>query len=119
VTIYSWLLDQCTDAFGPDFNRSRLESTVRNTNYLYGGQDNYNGTNIMFINGSEDPWHVLSLFGPHMPLNPDSVKRVLMTGTSHCADMYLWRQGDKNTITQAQAKIKRQLSKWLKASEKN
>lgn len=92
---------------------------MRNTNWLYGGQDNYNGTNVMFINGSEDPWHVLSLYGPHKPLNPDSVNRVLMTGTSHCADMYRWRQGDKNTITQAQRKIKRQLGKWLRASEKN
>lgn len=32
----------CTDVFGPDFNRSRIDSGVRNTNFLYGGQDNYN-----------------------------------------------------------------------------
>jgi len=95
-----------------------MENTVRNTNYMYGGQDNYNGTNVMFINGSEDPWHVLSVYGPHLPNNPDSVTAILMSGTSHCEDMYVWREGDKDVVTQTQKAIKSQLSAWVNNSEK-
>jgi len=114
----NFLVDLCSDVFGPDFNRSRLDGTVRNTNWLYGGQDGYNGTNIMFINGGEDPYHVLSVYGPHLPLNPDSVTAILMDGTTHCEDMAKWRDGDKDTITATHKLIKKQLSKWVNNSEK-
>ena len=43
----------CSDIFGPSFNRTRIDDGVRNTNWLYGGQDNYNGTNVVFVNGSQ------------------------------------------------------------------
>jgi len=119
----NWLLDQCSDIFGDTYNRSSLESNIRNTNYLYGGQDNYNGTLVMFINGNEDPWSSLSIYDPlHVPLNLDSVMSVLMNGVSHCADMFLWRHGQKDTIVQAQKKIKNHIrwyvEKWNKAQAK-
>uniref|UniRef100_A0A915DQ36 Uncharacterized protein n=1 Tax=Ditylenchus dipsaci TaxID=166011 RepID=A0A915DQ36_9BILA len=78
------VLDICTDVFGDQYNRTRIEQGVAATNKMYGGQDNYNGTNCMFINGSEDPWSTLSVY---KPLSSTS-SSLLIDGTSHCVDMY-------------------------------
>ncbi|KAI1723133.1 serine carboxypeptidase s28 domain-containing protein [Ditylenchus destructor] len=67
-------IDLCADVF--DLNSSSVDSAIFNTNKFYGGSDHFNATNVVFINGSEDPWHPLSLY--QSPT--DSVKSILIEG---------------------------------------
>jgi pimeloyl-ACP methyl ester carboxylesterase len=116
----NFLIDYCPDIFGDDYNRSRLDGGVRDTNWRYGGQDNYNGTNVVFVNGSEDPWHMLSLYAPdHMPIQGDNgnVTLMLIPGTSHCQDMYKWEAGDVDVVKVAHKKIKAILVDWVSNSK--
>ena len=110
------MIDMCSDMFGPSFNRTRIDNGVRNTNWLYGGQDNYNGTNVVFVNGSEDPWSVLSVTPDHPPLQPDSVKTIVMKGRVHAEDMDMWRKGSKDVVEGRRRKIKHQLWRWIRRS---
>jgi len=112
----NYLIDFCPDVFGDDYNRTRLDNGVRNTNWLYGGQDNYNGTNVIWVNGSEDPWHVLSVWYPDHP--PQNVNNTifLIPGTSHCQDMYKWEPGDVEVIKMAHKRIKRILITWVRGT---
>ncbi|KAI1714120.1 serine carboxypeptidase s28 domain-containing protein [Ditylenchus destructor] len=105
------VLDICYDVFGAEFTRARVDGGVRNTNYMYGGSENYNGTNVVFVNGSEDPW---SWLGVYKPLNPDSVTSILIEGTSHCADMMREEKNDVKVLKDARKQIKDILIKWLK-----
>ncbi|KAI1698357.1 serine carboxypeptidase s28 domain-containing protein [Ditylenchus destructor] len=105
------LLDICYDVFGPEFTRARVEGGVRHMNYLFGGQDNFNGTNVVFVNGSEDPWSALSVY---KPLQPDTVTSIFIEGTSHCADMMREQRNDVKVLKDARKQIKRSLTKWLK-----
>jgi len=116
TTNVNLMIDMCSDIYGPSFNRTNIDNGVRNTNYMYGGQDNYNGTNVVFVNGSEDPWILLSVTPDHPPLQPDSVKTIVMKGESHAKDMDVWRKGWKDTIKKAQKAIKHQLWRWIKGS---
>lgn len=70
------------------------------------------GTNILFINGSEDPWSVLSIDGTKHTALQKSARAVYMDGVSHCADMRRWRRGGKPTVEAAQKHIKHQLFRW-------
>jgi len=105
--------DICADVFGEQFNRTATEGGVRNANWLYGGSDNYNGTNVVFVNGSEDPWHVLSVYKPANPDPNANVTSILITGTSHCEDMYHQEQYDKAGLKAARKQIKKVLKSWL------
>lgn len=40
--IFSHIIDLCTDVFGPNINRKELDATIRNTDFLYGGAENFN-----------------------------------------------------------------------------
>jgi len=112
-------LDACTDAFGDEYNRTSIDAGVRFSNYLYGGQDNYNGTNVVFVNGSEDPWHVLSVFDEHPLLNPDSVVPILMSGTSHCEDMWHTFEEDEDVLKKTRRRIRNIIGKWIKKASAN
>lgn len=56
----SWFVQQCIDIFGPQFNASAIANNVAWTNTVYGGKD-VEGSNILFPNGSIDPWHALGI----------------------------------------------------------
>jgi len=108
----NFAVDLCTDVFGDEYTRAYTDSGVRASNALYGGQDAYNGTNVVFVNGSEDPWHVLSVLGDHKPLNVN-VTSILIPGTSHCEDMYHQEKYDKEALKDARKQIKKVLRSWL------
>jgi len=116
----NYLIDFCPDVFGDAYNRSRLDGGVRDTNWRYGGQDNYNGTNVVLVNGSEDPWHVLGIYGSqHKPLQGDNgnVTVMYIPGTSHCQDMMKWEPGDVDVVKVAHAKLRAILEAWVKQSK--
>ena len=52
----------CSDVFGPEFNKERLERGIKQTVKSYGGLK-INATNVFFVSGSTDPWHSLAITG--------------------------------------------------------
>ena len=55
-------VQQCQDIFGPKFDQSAIEEGIKWTEIYYGGRNISEDTkNIVFPNGSIDPWHALSI----------------------------------------------------------
>jgi len=102
----NFFIDLCADVFGPQFTRETIDANVRRTNACYGGALGYNGTNVVFVNGSEDPWHPL---GVYYPINVN-VTSILIDGTSHCADMIT---SDMDAVIAVQEQINAVLGSWL------
>jgi len=105
----NFYVDFCADVYGPQFTRDTIDANVRATNAYYGGAYAYNGTNVVFANGSEDLWHALSVYNP---INVN-VTSVLIDGTSHCYDMYADMDSDTDALTAGRAQIKAVLDSWL------
>ncbi|KAG7189468.1 hypothetical protein KM043_017163 [Ampulex compressa] len=74
---------QCTDLFGARYNMQLLQSGVEHTNMFNGGL-NIKVTNVAFVHGSHDPWHVLGITNSSNPRAPS----IYIEGNGHCADMY-------------------------------
>uniref|UniRef100_A0A915E2N3 Uncharacterized protein n=1 Tax=Ditylenchus dipsaci TaxID=166011 RepID=A0A915E2N3_9BILA len=108
--VYSSVLhDRCADVFGPEINKANLDANLANLLEIYGGAHNYNATNVIFINGSEDPWHPAGLYEPPN----ESVKSIKIEGTSHCRDMHSPSYLDPPALKQAREEIKAEIAKWL------
>ncbi|KAI1723581.1 serine carboxypeptidase s28 domain-containing protein [Ditylenchus destructor] len=109
----NFYIDMCRDMFGDVFaNRTIIDAKIQYTNDYYGGSDNYNGTNVVFVNGSEDPWHALGAY----EFNPDvnkNVTSILIDGTSHCEDMYRGEFYDRPVLKAARKQIRKQIMAWL------
>ncbi|CAG2169501.1 unnamed protein product [Oppiella nova] len=73
----------CTDVYGPEIMAQTVRKAVDNTNAYYGGYKPV-VTNVVFPNGSNDPWHQLSVL--HDLIN--STKSTVIDGYAHCGDMY-------------------------------
>jgi pimeloyl-ACP methyl ester carboxylesterase len=104
-------LNLCTDVFGPQYNRSYVEAAVARTNNEYGGSENYKGTNIIFVNGSEDPWGELSVYSAPAEQN---VTSIVIDGVSHCVDMRRENVHDAQVIKDARKQIKKQIVRWVR-----
>lgn len=48
------------DIFGPKYNMSFLNRAIERTNTLYGALD-IEVSNVIFVQGSVDPWHALGI----------------------------------------------------------
>lgn len=55
-----FFIKQCQDIFGPKFNADLIQQGINFTNTNYGGY-NLKVTNVVFPNGSVDPWHALGI----------------------------------------------------------
>uniref|UniRef100_A0A915D5H4 Serine protease K12H4.7 n=1 Tax=Ditylenchus dipsaci TaxID=166011 RepID=A0A915D5H4_9BILA len=95
----NYYTDLCSLAYGKQFTRDVLDAGQRRTNAVYGGQDNFTGTNVVFVNGSEDPWHPPSVYNPVGANNTV----IFIDATSHCYDMYPPMRSDPKRITEAHA----------------
>uniref|UniRef100_A0A915CUJ7 Uncharacterized protein n=1 Tax=Ditylenchus dipsaci TaxID=166011 RepID=A0A915CUJ7_9BILA len=92
------------------FDRAYTDSMVDYTNQVFGGLDTYhNKKNIVFLNGSEDPWHKLSVLSD---VN-QHVRSYLIEGTSHCYDMYAVNSFSMQGHVDAHEIAKSELKKWL------
>lgn len=100
----SFSLQQCKDIYGSKFTGPDVDWT----NTFYGAK-NVQGTNIVFPNGSVDPWHALGVIADISP----SVTAIFMHGTAHCANMYQPNPTDLETLKQARIKISDTIGKWL------
>ena len=83
---------------------------VADTNIYYGGTDiPKNASNIIFPNGSIDPWHALSVTWNVS----ESLVAVFIEGTAHCANMYPPRSTDLPSLTAARDTISHTIGQWL------
>merc|ERR1711962_718096 len=90
----------CQDAFGDYFTHERMEKNVEASNIEYGGitPDVHN---VVFVQGTVDPWHAMGVLDD---LREDAVS-IVITGTSHCADMYGDKEKDSQDLVMARKRI--------------
>jgi hypothetical protein len=75
-------------------------------------------SNVLAINGQDDPWHLLGLLPPTDATNiedDDEGKpmRVLVPGAWHCADTNAPAPTDPPELPKARARAKQQVRNWL------
>nr|XP_023027495.1 putative serine protease F56F10.1 [Leptinotarsa decemlineata] len=99
----------CTDLFGPQYNRDFVQKAVDRTNNFYGGLD-IDVTNVVFVHGVSDPWHVLGITKTKNIASP----AFLIEGVAHCAVMYTSSEKDPPQLTEARRQIKQIIGSWLK-----
>jgi len=98
----------CRDAYGDNFSHNLLELLVAATNVEY-GSDQPEVTNVVFVHGTVDPWHAMGVLED---LNEDA-PAIVVTGTSHCADMYPDDPSDPEEMLEARKKIGELVAKWI------
>lgn len=105
ISIVSYT-DVCSQVF--NVTLSEIEMSILATNEHYGGRT-INGSNIVFPNGSIDPWHELSIVTDLSP----SLLSFYIHGTAHCANMYPPSPQDPKELTQARMNITSAVGTWL------
>ncbi|XP_023390047.1 thymus-specific serine protease [Pteropus vampyrus] len=100
-------LELCEQVFG--LSTSSVAQAVAQTNSYYGGQTP-GATQVLFVNGDADPWHVLSVT---QALGP-SVSALLIPSASHCLDMAPERPSDSPSLRLGRQSIFQQLQTWLR-----
>lgn len=103
----SYYTDMCSQLFG--ISSAQVSSAVNHTNSVYGGR-NVTGSNIVFPNGSIDPWHALSIVK-----DVRSLKALFINGTAHCANMYPPRLSDRVDLNLARLAISTLVGQWVAA----
>ncbi|KAM0724395.1 putative serine protease K12H4.7 [Formica fusca] len=104
----NYYIDMCTDLYGDYSNDKILDSRVRRTNIMYGGQLP-DLTNVIFSNGDIDPWHSLSVLKDLNTFSP----AIVIKGSSHCRDMYSDEDTDLEDLKKARVRIRDIISKWI------
>ncbi|KAB1261216.1 Thymus-specific serine protease [Camelus dromedarius] len=105
-------LDLCEQVFG--LSTSSIAKAVAQTNSYYGGQTP-GATQVLFVNGDTDPWHVLSVT---QALGP-SEAALLIPNASHCLDMAPERPSDPPSLLLARQNIFQQLQTWLQLAKES
>jgi len=101
----SYYIQMCDD-LGWGFG-VRIEETLN----FYGGNQPTGSSKVVFVNGSIDPWHALSVthsIGKH-------ITAIVIDGTAHCADMFPDSPRDPPGLAQAHAEIASTIRGWLDA----
>eukprot|EP01099_Mayorella_cantabrigiensis_P008264 TRINITY_DN766_c0_g1_i3.p1 TRINITY_DN766_c0_g1~~TRINITY_DN766_c0_g1_i3.p1 ORF type:complete len:204 (-),score=34.40 TRINITY_DN766_c0_g1_i3:72-608(-) len=99
-----WYVDMCTDIYGIE----GLTPDIDWTNTYYGSTD-IQVSNVVFPDGSIDPWHVLALLDSDLPTSPS----IYMNGTAHCADLYPASPNDPVDLTNCRTQEINHISEWL------
>merc|ERR1711872_825561 len=98
----------CQDAFGADFTHERMQSLIEASNEEYGGL-NPDVSNVVYVHGTIDPWHAMGILDDIS----DSATAILITGTSHCNDMYDDRPGqDLPELVEARKQVGQLVAQW-------
>ena len=104
-------IQQCQDIFGPEFNQSAIMEGIKWTEANYGGRNISEDTyNIVFPNGSIDPWHALSIL---KSVN-FYIAAIFIEGTAHCANMYPPREEDSQELVNAREMISHDIKVFLR-----
>ena len=93
-----------------DIDASTVAKNVDQTNSMYGGKEiGESVTNIVFPNGSIDPWHALGV----TESISDSLVAIFINGTAHCANMYPESPNDPPQLVKAREQISAMIKVWL------
>ncbi|KAL5008420.1 hypothetical protein ScPMuIL_014001 [Solemya velum] len=103
-------LKLCNDLF--KLQKMFVADNIEFTNEYY-GSDQPKGSRVVFVNGSIDPWHSLSVLKDLS----ETEMAVFINGTAHCANMQPSRPDDLPSLTQARQKISAQVGKWLQEAQ--
>ena len=109
-------LSSFTDICSLVFNISTdaLNDSIARTNAYYGGKNiSKNATNIVFPNGSIDPWHALGI----TQSMSESLPAIYIDGTAHCANMYPPAPKDPQGLVDARTRITELIGTWLEAAK--
>ncbi|CAG2177697.1 unnamed protein product [Oppiella nova] len=98
----------CNDLFGPQITVQTIQKAVDTTNTYYGGRQP-NVTNVVFPNGSLDPYHAMSVLHD---LN-NSTKAVVISGHAHGDDM-IYSANETQSLRDAHNLITNELQEYLK-----
>lgn len=104
-----FFVKQCTDIFGSKFNNESLSKGATRTNIMYGAL-NLKTTNVLYVQGSIDPWHTLGLI---KTMDKD-MPTIYIDGTAHCANMYEPNENDLPQLKQARIQIESYIDNLLK-----
>uniref|UniRef100_A0A2K6GTJ1 Serine protease 16 n=1 Tax=Propithecus coquereli TaxID=379532 RepID=A0A2K6GTJ1_PROCO len=105
-------LDLCEQVFG--LSASFVAQAVAQTNSYYGGQTP-GATQVLFVNGDADPWHVL---GVTQALG-SSESVLLIPSASHCLDMAPERPSDSPSLRLGRQSISQHLQTWLRLAKES
>jgi len=106
----SFSVQQCQDVFGPEYNQSFISSRIAWTTANYGSRNiSKDVQNIVFPNGSIDPWHALGIL---KSVNIFTTATYIK-GTAHCANMYPPRKGDLQALVNARQTISHRVGEFL------
>jgi hypothetical protein len=105
----NWYVQQCAQAYDSSLTNSTVFANIQKTNKQYLGQKGYNGTKVVFPNGTNDPWHVLSV----LSATNKKTYPVIIDGTSHCYDMYGPDSSDSPSLIQGRKKIRNHVISWV------
>ncbi|KAL9952174.1 hypothetical protein ACROYT_G039389 [Oculina patagonica] len=97
----------CFDVF--NIPAEEVYQRVAFTNAYYGG-DKPKGSRIVFVNGSIDPWHALSV----LTNQGTSELSIYIPGTSHCANMNADQPNDPPALHQARQKVAMLVGEWIR-----
>lgn len=97
-----FFINQCKAIYGEDFDSSRIVEGIKRSNTIYGQKNIVDHvTNVIFVQGSLDPWHVLGVYKS----TNNKAPAVLINGTAHCANMYPPASTDLPQLVEARKKI--------------
>ncbi|KAL8619522.1 hypothetical protein ACOMHN_011873 [Nucella lapillus] len=102
-----FFVKQCQDIYSPKFDFDFIARGITRTNTNYGGYG-IKATNVVFPNGSIDPWHALGIV---KTLSPNATA-IFMQGTAHCANMYPPSKSDPADLVKARVQISKLIGQW-------
>jgi serine protease 16 len=97
----------CTQVYGVE--PATTAARIAFSNQYYGGNQPA-GDRIVYVNGSIDPWHWLSVLAS-IPGSDQSA--IYIPGTAHCANMHASQPSDPEPLKQARVQIQNTISSWL------
>ncbi|EDO31220.1 predicted protein [Nematostella vectensis] len=103
-------MDLCQEVF--EIALGQLKARINFTNEYYGGK-RPRGSKIVFVNGSIDPWHSLSV----VTNQTSSEVAVFIPGTSHCANMGANQPNDPPALVEARRRVTAIVGEWLKEAQ--
>ena len=101
--------DVCDRMFGM---KTRSGTDELNKRYYTPLQD-ISTSNILFTNGTEDPWSHLSMSKENGNADNPNLAYYTIKGGSHCSDLYPPMAADSASKKEARAMLSRLLGKWL------
>ncbi|XP_059485421.1 putative serine protease K12H4.7 isoform X2 [Neocloeon triangulifer] len=109
-----FFIQQCSDIYGPRYNKELLSSGILRTNVMYGALQ-VEVNRVVFVHGSIDPWHALGI----TKSDNNDAPAIYINGTAHCANMYPESSADPPQLTAARHSITGLLAQWLQPSSRS